>query len=390
MTVLGIESSCDETAVAVVQDGDGVLASVVYSQIALHRPYGGVVPEVASRAHVAKIRAVAEEALAQAFPGDPDPWARVDAIAATRGPGLAAALLVGWTFAKGLALATGKPLVPVNHMHAHLWSVRLGHPELRGAALWPQLGLAVSGGHTCFVASEGPDRHRLLGQTIDDAAGEAFDKAAKLLGLGYPGGPVIDKAARQAPPGADRAIRFPEGRVSEDHPLPDGWDPALCVSFSGLKTALLTHVRKQPPQGEADVATLCASYQAAIVGALAKRADRALASAPYRSLALGGGVSLNRALRDALAQVAARRGVRLLLAEPKYCGDNAAMIAGLASALPLPADSTAALALDVDPSLPIGSLEAWKVGSLAHAGKAMGGEESPSLQASKPPSLHHD
>ena len=353
MTVLGIESSCDETAVAVVRGGDEVLASVVYSQIPLHQPYGGVVPEVASRAHVEKIRAVAEEALARAFPGEPDPWARIDALAATRGPGLAAALLVGWTFAKGLALALGKPLIPINHMHAHLWSVRLGHPELRGADLWPQLGLAVSGGHTCFVASEGPDRHRLLGQTIDDAAGEAFDKAAKRLGLGYPGGPAVDKAARQAPAGADRAIRFPEGRVSADHPLPPGWRPELCVSFSGLKTALLAYVQKHPPQGEADVATLCASYQAAIVDALAKRADRALAAAPYRSLALGGGVSLNRCLREALARVAARRGVRLLLAEPCHCGDNAAMIAGLASVLPLPHDPLAALALDVDPSLPV-------------------------------------
>ena len=184
MTVLGIESSCDETAVAVVRDGDEVLSSVVYSQVPLHQPYGGVVPEVASRAHVQKIRAVAEEALAQAFPNDPDPWAKVDAIAATRGPGLAAALLVGWTFAKGLALALGKPLIPVNHMHAHLWSVRLGKPELRGADLWPQLGLAVSGGHSAFVDSPTPGTVRLLGQTIDDAAGEALDKAAKLLGLG--------------------------------------------------------------------------------------------------------------------------------------------------------------------------------------------------------------
>ena len=214
MTVLGIESSCDETAVAIVRDGDEVLASVVYSQVPLHRPYGGVVPEVASRAHVAKIRGVAEEALARAFPGESTPWDRVDAIAATRGPGLAAALLVGWTFAKGLALALGKPLIPVNHMHAHLWSVRLGHPELRGQNLWPQLGLAVSGGHTCFVASPEPNVYRLLGQTIDDAAGEAFDKAAKLLGLGYPGGPAIDKLARQAPEGADRAIHMSDRKFA--------------------------------------------------------------------------------------------------------------------------------------------------------------------------------
>ena len=352
MTVLGIESSCDETAVALVRDGDEVLASVVYSQVPLHRPYGGVVPEVASRAHVQKVRAVAEEALAQALPGDPDPWAKVDAVAATRGPGLAAALLVGWTFAKGLALALGKPLIPVNHMHAHLWSVRLGRPELRGAALWPQLGLAVSGGHTAFVDAPEPGAYRLLGQTIDDAAGEALDKAAKLLGLGYPGGPVVDRLARAVPPEARRAIRFPEGRVSHDHPLPPGSRPGHRVSLTGLKTALLTHVRKRPPQSEADVATLCASYQEAVVDALVRRLTHALDAGAYRSIAVGGGVSLNSRLREALADLAQRRGLTLLLAQPKYCGDNAAMIAGIASAGFLAPDP-AALDLDVDPSLPI-------------------------------------
>ncbi len=352
MTVLGIESSCDETAVAVVRDGDEVLSSVVYSQVPLHQPYGGVVPEVASRAHVQKIRAVAEEALAQAFPEAPDPWAKVDAIAATRGPGLAAALLVGWTFAKGLALALGKPLIPVNHMHAHLWSVRLGKPELRGADLWPQLGLAVSGGHSAFVDSPTPGTFRLLGQTIDDAAGEALDKAAKLLGLGYPGGPVVDRLARTVPPEARHAIRFPEGRVSADHPLPPGWSPELCVSFSGLKTALLTYVRKHPPQTETDVATICASYQEAVVDALVRRLTHALNAGAYRSIAVGGGVSLNSRLREALADLADKRGLTLLLAQPKYCGDNAAMIAGIASAgLAHPAPD--ALSQDVDPSLPI-------------------------------------
>ncbi len=393
MTVLGIESSCDETAAAVVRAGDEVLSSVIYSQVPLHRPYGGVVPEIASRSHIEKVRGIVAQALAEAFPGEADPWARVDAVAATCGPGLAASLLVGWTAAKGLALALGKPLIPVNHMHAHLWSVRLGHPELRAEALFPQLGLAVSGGHTCFVDCPGPNRFRLIGQTIDDAAGEAFDKAAKLLGLGYPGGPVIDRLARQwealqagslredagcasgekgpggparqgaehfgqpassrrEPSGGTPLIPFPQGRVSPDHPLPEGLRPELCVSFSGLKTALLTHVRKTPPKGEAEVAHLCASYQEAIVGALARRADAALASGAYCSLAVGGGVSLNGRLREALGRVAARRGVRLLTAEPRYCGDNAAMIAGLASAGGgLPCDDP--LALDIDPSLPV-------------------------------------
>ena len=351
-TVLGIESSCDETAVAVVRGGDEVLSSVVYSQVPLHRPYGGVVPEVASRAHVQKIRAVAEEALRQAFPGAADPWAGIDAVAATCGPGLAAALLVGWSFAKGLALALGKPLLPVNHMHAHLWSVRLGHPELREADLWPQLGLAVSGGHTCLIHAPRPGDFRLIGQTIDDAAGEAFDKAAKLLGLGYPGGPVLDRLARSVPAGERRAIRFPEGRVSPDHPLPPGLRADLCLSFSGLKTALLTHVRKHPPQGEAEVARLCACYQTAIVDALAKRVGRALETLPCKSLAVGGGVSLNGQLREALTALAARHGVRLLLAEPRYCGDNAAMIAGIAGAGYALRDAEP-LARDVDPSLPV-------------------------------------
>ena len=391
MTVLGIESSCDETAAAVVRHGDDVLSSVVYSQVPLHQPYGGVVPEIASRSHIEKIRGIVARALAEAFPGDPDPWAQVDAIAATCGPGLAASLLVGWTAAKGLALALGKPLLPINHMHAHLWSVRLGHPELREADLFPQLGLAVSGGHTCFVDCPAPNRFRLIGQTIDDAAGEAFDKAAKRLGLGYPGGPAIDREARKwrdggmasscgalprtpagdtvpCTPASPQAmplptpphlhtstppfIPFPQGKVNDNHPLPEGLRPELCVSFSGLKTALLTYLQKHPVQGEADVAHLCASYQEAIVDALARRADLALAKGNYRSLAIGGGVSLNGRLREALQTVAERHGVRLLLAEPRYCGDNAAMIAGLASAggaLPCPDP----LALDIDPSLPV-------------------------------------
>ena len=355
MTVLGIESSCDETAAAVVREGDEVLSSVIYSQVPLHRPYGGVVPEIASRSHIEKIRGIVAQALADAFPGEPDPWARIDAIAATCGPGLAASLWVGWTAAKGLALALGKPLLPVNHMHAHLWSVRLDHPERRTEALYPQLGLAVSGGHTCFVDCPEPNRFRLMGQTIDDAAGEAFDKAAKLLGLGYPGGPVIDrmaKAWRNGPLREKPLVVFPQGKVAPDHPLPEGLRPELCVSFSGLKTALLTHVRKTPPQGEDEVAHLCASYQEAIVAALAKRAEAALGGGRYRSFAVGGGVSLNGRLREALDRVAERHGVRLLTAEPRYCGDNAAMIAGLASAGgALPCDDP--LALDIDPSLPV-------------------------------------
>ncbi len=352
MTILGIESSCDETAAAVVHDGTEVLASVIYSQVPLHQPYGGVVPEIASRSHIEKIRGIIEQALTEAFPQASNPWEHIDAIAATYGPGLAASLLVGWTAAKGLALALNKPLLPVNHMHAHLHSVQLGHPEYTDTELFPQLGLAVSGGHTCFVDCPDANTFTLLGQTIDDAAGEAFDKAAKLLGLGYPGGPIIDRYAQTIPEEQRRAIKFPQGRVAQDHPLPAGLRPELCVSFSGLKTALLTYLQKHPPQNEREIAQLCASYQEAIVDALAKRLDFALTLKPYKTVALGGGVSLNARLRQTLQAVARQHHAQLLTAAPTHCGDNAAMIAGLAARRCTlgPMDP---LTLDIDPSLPV-------------------------------------
>lgn len=316
MTVLGIESSCDETAVAVVRDGDEVLSSVVYSQVPLHQPYGGVVPEVASRAHVQKIRAVAEEALAQAFPNDPDPWAKVDAIAATRGPGLAAALLVGWTFAKGLALALGKPLIPVNHMHAHLWSVRLGKPELRGADLWPQLGLAVSGGHSAFVDSPTPGTFRLLGQTIDDAAGEAIDKCSKVMGLGYPGGPIIDRLARQGNP---HAYKFSEPHI-----------PGLDYSFSGLKTSFLYSLREwikdDPDFIEHHKEDLAASLEFTIVDILMKKLRLAVKQTGIKHVAVAGGVSANNGLRNAFNEHAQKYGWTIYIPKFSYTTDNAAMI----------------------------------------------------------------
>lgn len=316
MTVLGIESSCDETAVAVVRDGDEVLSSVVYSQVPLHQPYGGVVPEVASRAHVQKIRAVAEEALAQAFPNDPDPWAKVDAIAATCGPGLAAALLVGWTFAKGLALALGKPLIPVNHMHAHLWSVRLGKPELRGADLWPQLGLAVSGGHSAFVDSPTPGTFRLLGQTIDDAAGEAIDKCSKVMGLGYPGGPIIDRLARQGNP---HAYKFSEPHI-----------PGLDYSFSGLKTSFLYSLREwikdDPDFIEHHKEDLAASLEFTIVDILMKKLRLAVKQTGIKHVAVAGGVSANNGLRNAFNEHAQKYGWTIYIPKFSYTTDNAAMI----------------------------------------------------------------
>jgi N6-L-threonylcarbamoyladenine synthase len=326
MTLLGIETSCDETAAAVVRGGREVLSSVVYSQIPLHQPYGGVVPEIASRSHVEKIGAVIREAVEAAGTG----WGGIDAVAVTYGPGLASSLLVGLSAAKGLAVALGKPLIGINHIEAHVHSVFLSPGAPEPAEALPMLALVVSGGHSCLIDMPAIGSYTVIGQTLDDAAGEAFDKAAKLLGLGYPGGPAIDRAARGAAPRP--GLDFPQGRVQPDNPGLCGMRADLCVSFSGLKTALLYRLREQPPKGADDVCAIAAAYQEAIVAALAERCDRALECARYRYLAVGGGVSLNRSLRERLQTVAARRGVGLLLAEPRYCGDNAAMIAGLAGA----------------------------------------------------------
>ncbi|MFZ4394336.1 MAG: tRNA (adenosine(37)-N6)-threonylcarbamoyltransferase complex transferase subunit TsaD [Kiritimatiellia bacterium] len=375
MTILGIETSCDETAAAVVRDGRDVLSSVVYSQVPLHQPYGGVVPEIASRSHVEKLPGVIVQAMEEArldggpvgqsdsgavserdrstvLPTDRPTvlhWSSLDAIAVTYGPGLASSLIVGLAAAKGLALRLNKPLIGINHIEAHIHSVFLtpGAPVPEEA--YPMLALVVSGGHSMLVDTPQPGVYRVIGQTLDDAAGEAFDKAAQLLGLGYPGGPAIDRAARQATPRVD--LKFPQGRVRAGHHLVSGDLRAeLCVSFSGLKTALMYHLRNHPVAGPEDVNAIAASYQEAIVDALADRCDRALRGGRYRCLAVGGGVSLNARLRVRLQEVAESRHVRLLLALPKYCGDNAAMIAGLAGA-GCGVRGPAALSLDATPSL---------------------------------------
>ena len=372
MNILGIESSCDETACAVVKDGREVLSNVVYTQIPLHQPYGGVVPEVASRAHIEKIHGVVAEAMRGVD--------ALDAVAVTYGPGLASSLLVGLNAAKGLALARGVPLIGINHIEAHLHTPFLfdapgnGTPPPAPEDALPALGLAVSGGHTTWVDMPAYGTYTIIGQTLDDAAGEAFDKAAKLLGLGYPGGPVIDRWAKGhwngvtdfSDAAALKALTYPAGIAVRD-PLPRfpkghpragtaalaGLDADLCVSFSGLKTALLYYVKKNPPQDDREKAALVAAYQEAIVGTLADRTRLALKRRAYRSLIVGGGVSLNGRLRAKLAEVAAEAGVRLLLAQPKYCGDNAAMIAGLAFyRRNLVGD--AALAVDVQPTLQAG------------------------------------
>ncbi len=308
MKVLGIETSCDETAAAVVEGGRRVLSDVVATQIEVHRRFGGVVPELASRNHVVQVMPVVDEALERA--GVP-PQA-LDGIAVTAGPGLVGALLVGVQVAKSLALGWGKPLARVNHLEGHLVAGFLGEdpPE------FPYLGLVVSGGHTSLYRAEGFGRYHLLGQTRDDAAGEAFDKGAKLLGLPYPGGVAIDRLARQGDP---RAHRFPRALVR---------GAPLDFSFSGLKTALLHHVRRHGvPQGGA-LADLCASYQEAIVLALTQKLFRAARSLQLRQVVLSGGVAANSRLRRAVADRAAEyEGMRVHLPPPRLCTDNAAMIA---------------------------------------------------------------
>jgi len=356
--VLGIETSCDESAAAVVEDGRRVLSSVVYSQIPLHQPYGGVVPEIASRSHVEKIGGVVREAVRSAFADgaasdgfDPAWWSRIDAVAVTYGPGLASSLIVGLSAAKGLALRLAKPLIGINHLEGHIHSVFLSPGAPSPGETIPLLALVVSGGHSCWVDVDAPGSYRVIGQTLDDAAGEAFDKAAKLLGLGYPGGPAIDRVARQA--ARSDAIAFPKGRPRADNPALGGLSADLCVSFSGLKTSLMYWLREHSPKSDAEVAEVAAAYQESIVEALAQRCAVALGRRRYRALAVGGGVSLNRLLRERLERVAVRANVPLLLAEPRFCGDNAAMIAGLAGTGG-GVRGDAALRLDVVPALEVG------------------------------------
>ena len=308
MKVLGIETSCDETAAAVVEDGRRALSDVVATQIELHRKWGGVVPELASRNHVMQVLPVVDEALAKAGVG-PD---ALDGIAVTSGPGLVGALLVGVQVAKALSLSWEKPLVGVNHLEGHLLASFLSERP----PAFPFLGLVVSGGHTSLYAAEDFGRYRLLGATRDDAAGEAFDKGAKLLGLPYPGGVAIDQLSKQGDP---RAVRFPRAIVRGSE---------LDFSFSGLKTALLHHVKRHGVPDGQGLADLCASYQEAIVGALVHKLFRAARSLQRERIVLSGGVAANGRLRAAVAERAAEyEGVEVFLPPPKLCTDNAAMIA---------------------------------------------------------------
>lgn len=303
--VLGIETSCDETAAALVMGGNDVVSSVVASQIEIHADFGGVVPEIASRAHLAALNPVVARAIVEAGVDD----SRVDAVACTTGPGLIGALLVGVSAAKALALAWDVPFVGVNHLEAHLYSAFLEDSTLE----FPLIVLLVSGGHTMLVEMQDHGAYRLLGQTIDDAAGEAFDKVARFLDLGYPGGPAIDEAARNGDPDA---IAFPRAMTKD----PDDLD----FSFSGVKTAVMNYVRKHPDVASADVA---ASFQMAVVDVLVTKARRAAARIEAKGIVLGGGVAANSLLREELLGACARDGVRGFLPSRSMCTDNAAMIA---------------------------------------------------------------
>ena len=324
--LLAIETSCDETAASVIEGVTRLRSSVIASQASVHAAYGGVVPEVASRNHLAHLRGVVRQALSEAGVS----LGAIGAFAGTTGPGLASALLVGASAAKGLALATGKPFLAVNHVEGHLLSPFFGREEVP-----PFVGLVVSGGHTLLVDVEAAGRYRLLGRTLDDAAGEAFDKVAKLLGLGYPGGPEVETVAR----GGD-ASRFELPRsmqCSGDHNF----------SFSGLKTAVRYLL---PETSSADRADLCAGFQQAVVDVLVHKTLRAAQATRRKSVAVSGGVGCNQHLRAQLAAEAARRGIEVRFAEPWLCADNAAMIAYVA-AQHWRAGRESSLAEDVFPTL---------------------------------------
>ena len=338
--VLGVETSCDETAAAVVEDARRVLSSVVASQAAVHAPYGGVVPEIASRHHVEAVVPVIEGAMAEAGVRFPD----LDAVAVTQGPGLVGSLLVGLQVAKAIALVHGKPLVPVHHVAGHVAAAFLAHGEIP----LPALALVVSGGHTSLYEVPEEGVHRLLGRTRDDAAGEAFDKVAKLLGLGYPGGPVIDRLARD---GDDRAVEFGVARIK---------DGRADFSFSGIKTAVLLHVRREGIAPVADpsdvpprVRDLVASFQRAVVAALVQGLARAAREHRPRSLILTGGVAANSLLRRETERAGRELSLPVFIPPLELTTDNAAMIAA-AGFVALRRGVRAGLSLNAEPHLPLG------------------------------------
>ena len=330
--ILALETSCDETAAAIASPSGGILASRVASQAAIHRQYGGVVPEVASRNHILHLRGLVEQVLADAGVSLHD----VAGFAATSGPGLVSSLLMGASMAKALAVAQGRPFLAVNHMEGHLLSPFMdGHGPVR-----PCLGLIVSGGHTMLLRVRGIADYTLLGKTRDDAAGEAFDKVAKMIGLPYPGGPEIDRAARGGDP---RAFAFPRSMMEAG---------SLEFSFSGLKTAVLYELPNLDLKNPQTLADVCASAQEAIVDVLVEKAVAAARSRGLRLIAVSGGVSCNRRLREKLAARCARESLELLLSSPANSTDNAAMIA-FAASMRFARGESSPLEEDVNPSLPL-------------------------------------
>jgi N6-L-threonylcarbamoyladenine synthase len=337
MLVLGIETSCDETAAAIVRDGREIVSSIIASQIEIHKRFGGVVPELASREHLDKIVPIVEEAFAQAKVSKE----QIDGIAVTVGPGLVGSLLVGVSYAKAMAFALNKPLVGVNHIEGHIYSVAFENPPVEH----PALALIVSGGHTnvFFVPEQG--KYKVVARTRDDAAGEAFDKVAKMLGLGYPGGPIIERLAREGNP---RAVQFSIPRMGDGRPD---------FSFSGLKTAVTKYVRETglrpitngeaPSQGIKDLA---ASFQSVVVRSLVGTMERIAEEYLPRTLIVAGGVACNGALRESSRQAAARLGVPVYFPSPHLSTDNAAMIAA-AGTVKLQAGERAGLDLNADVTL---------------------------------------
>ncbi len=343
MLVLGIETSCDETAAAVVRHGREIVSSVIASQVAIHKRFGGVVPELASREHLDKIVPIVDEAFARAETSPED----IDGIAVTVGPGLVGSLLVGVSYAKAMAFALGKPLVGVNHIEGHIYSVAFENPPVE----YPAMALIVSGGHTNLFHIPEPGKYKVVARTRDDAAGEAFDKVAKMLGLGYPGGPIIEKLARGGDP---RTVKFAIPRMGDG--LPD-------FSFSGLKTAVTKYVRESglqpvnkdstPSQGIKDLA---ASFQSVVVRSLVGTMERVAEEYLPKTLIVAGGVACNGALREASQDAAARLGVPVYFPSPHLSTDNAAMIAA-AGTVKLNAGERAGLDLNADVTLRLQNID---------------------------------
>ncbi|MEP9412223.1 MAG: tRNA (adenosine(37)-N6)-threonylcarbamoyltransferase complex transferase subunit TsaD [Candidatus Brocadia sp.] len=317
MLILGIETSCDETSAAAVKDGKEVLSSIILSQDALHRNFGGVVPEIASRTHLESIIGVIDSALTSAK----IQLTEIDAIAVVNTPGLVGSLLIGLTVAKTLCMVLNKPLIAVDHLHAHIYANNLEHDDIQ----YPAISLVVSGGHTILFLTESETKHLPLGWTIDDAAGEAFDKVSKILGLGYPGGPIIDKLAKR---GNQHAVPFPRAYLEKD---------SLDFSFSGLKTAVLYHYRKQDLKNaktritsDQEIADISASFQEAVVDVLVDKTALAAKIYNVRGILTGGGVAANSRLRQRLKDKSKELSIPVYCPSVRLCTDNAAMVAGLA------------------------------------------------------------